>query len=530
MSSKSVVKLIERICRERKRKSSESVSITVYTSGEFKHEAETIGEYEIANKDEDSTVSRLIDNCKTIAISLNHLVEKESYIRYKSIQRASSLIIRPEDINHITLACFNEFSFYTHERPLSTEQFGNVISELEKIGKQCLDNFHLLFSSFPVEFNGEVINYSIHLQCGISPRITVYAKSYASRIDLKYSDLKLYSMEHSFLYLMSVFNRGKLSGIKGNAVILMNNNNACIIRNSVLVEVSNKPYIISITNRKNILNTINDFPQKAVGEEDDVRQVIREVESKVDLNKEIKTKFISSTSEHNISIAHNPFIFCETLGGIEFMFSFASCLEHRTRRNLLLFEGDLMHKLNGDDTEFIPEQIIQMVSSHGMIPCPHSFIGKEIFLIDPFVPGIYSIKKTSSETLMHLYKRATSADVGAFAKTMPDYAKERIHAEEHVLTILGLRFGQSNLNIVKICDRRPLDIFPASFLEKNLHVLNNIINLFYKNENIVIPTTFNELTDLNFEVDEKIRLLLLDAFYRDTDILTVSNKQLRQTQ
>lgn len=88
--------------------------------------------------------------------------------------------------NDITLLGLNEFSLYTHGKPLTAKEFARLIDKIEDLAKKNPANLHLLLGSIALEHNNEVLNVNLYVQCGSVPKINSYTKVLTADDDCLY--------------------------------------------------------------------------------------------------------------------------------------------------------------------------------------------------------------------------------------------------------------------------------------------------------------------------------------------------------
>lgn len=100
----------------------------------------------------------------------------------------SQLIMKQGHENEIVRLTSNEFFFYP-DKPLSQQEFQEIIDLATEIGEGCHDNLHLVFASFPVEgIDNQIYNMVVHVQCGKNPQVNTFAKSVPSDEDVTYPE------------------------------------------------------------------------------------------------------------------------------------------------------------------------------------------------------------------------------------------------------------------------------------------------------------------------------------------------------
>ena len=154
----------------------------------------------------------------------------------------SNFITKPDCLNKITRLSLHEFSLYTQE-PLSLTEFYELIEEIRKIAHAIPhQNIHLLLSSFAVDFGIEephlcslqkneenfsrVVNVSIYVQCGDTPKLHVCCKATKATNDIKYYNKHVFSQYHSF---KQELHRGFSNFVATMDGLCINNNNLFIL-------------------------------------------------------------------------------------------------------------------------------------------------------------------------------------------------------------------------------------------------------------------------------------------------------------
>ncbi|CAL7963914.1 hypothetical protein GAMM_60099 [Gammaproteobacteria bacterium] len=100
--------------------------------------------------------------------------------------------------NCITRLTMNEFSLYT-KKPLSANEFNNILSKISMLACNLRQNVHVLLSSFAVRAENErILNICVFIEGGNIPKIHIFAKNTASAVDIDYNTPdKLFSQQDS---------------------------------------------------------------------------------------------------------------------------------------------------------------------------------------------------------------------------------------------------------------------------------------------------------------------------------------------
>lgn len=140
---------------------------------------------------EQKTITRLVDHIESLAIMANTYHEKY----YCDTNADGTSTIKKDCLNKITRILLNEFSLYSSQ-PLSMNEFSQLMDATQEIAKQQHPNVHLLLSSFAVKTEGNVIlNMSLYVQCGATPKIETFCKSSSSPVDITYDDTYIFSQK-----------------------------------------------------------------------------------------------------------------------------------------------------------------------------------------------------------------------------------------------------------------------------------------------------------------------------------------------
>lgn len=86
----------------------------------------------------------------------------------------------------VTLLAFNEFSFYTEQRPIPLNQYKKIISSIKEKGNSLPHNVYIIFSSFPVLLNETLYNAVLFLESGKKNKLYSFVKTNRSSLDLLY--------------------------------------------------------------------------------------------------------------------------------------------------------------------------------------------------------------------------------------------------------------------------------------------------------------------------------------------------------
>lgn len=116
-----------------------------------------------------------------------------------------SLIMDPKKLNHITRLTLNEFSLYTNKNrgPLTIKGFKMLLKAIERMAADLPENLQFVISSIPVktfieeEDEKQAIqqiavlrNMAITVDCGKTPRVRPFAKSFPPPNDPKYPGIE----------------------------------------------------------------------------------------------------------------------------------------------------------------------------------------------------------------------------------------------------------------------------------------------------------------------------------------------------
>lgn len=89
--------------------------------------------------------------------------------------------------NVVTRILMPEYSLNT-TKPLSLDEYGDLCKEVvERIATKCVEGVHLVLSSIPVVTpKGELLNMTMYVECGETPRLHSICKSYAAEKEYFY--------------------------------------------------------------------------------------------------------------------------------------------------------------------------------------------------------------------------------------------------------------------------------------------------------------------------------------------------------
>lgn len=110
---------------------------------------------------------------------ISHIKNLIDYTKIKHLE----IIDQGDRYELITRLTLNEFSLYTHERPLTLLEYKTIISEISAYSKTLPSNIHLILSSLPILWpDGEIHNTVLHVQssrkCGRNPILHHLDKKY----------------------------------------------------------------------------------------------------------------------------------------------------------------------------------------------------------------------------------------------------------------------------------------------------------------------------------------------------------------
>lgn len=91
--------------------------------------------------------------------------------------------------NKVTRLITSEFLFYPSDRPLTINEFKQLLSNIEAVAAQFHPNVMLVLSSFPVLGpKNEIFNLVVHVQGGPTPKIDTFCKASSSGYDIDYME------------------------------------------------------------------------------------------------------------------------------------------------------------------------------------------------------------------------------------------------------------------------------------------------------------------------------------------------------
>ena len=145
-----------------------------------------LGEFSYINAPAGDTVSRINQHIENLARTANAWHEQNNFADDNGAK-----VLKDEAKNNITRLCTDEFAFWPKGGPLKNDDFLKIISHIEETAKNQQENLTLILASFPVEgADGKVHNTVVHVQCGATPKINVFAKTTKSGVDADYSKQK----------------------------------------------------------------------------------------------------------------------------------------------------------------------------------------------------------------------------------------------------------------------------------------------------------------------------------------------------
>ncbi len=122
----------------------------------------------------------------------------------------NAYIIKEDHLNHISRISSPEFSLFPAIKPLTLDEYSQLVSKINQLASQLLDNVHLVISSLPVisPDSKRLLNMNLYVRCGKEPVINEFNKANASRIDKKYDNLINFSQLNNGakVYLMALPN------------------------------------------------------------------------------------------------------------------------------------------------------------------------------------------------------------------------------------------------------------------------------------------------------------------------------------
>ncbi|CDZ79192.1 hypothetical protein BN59_03510 [Legionella massiliensis] len=180
--------------RLNKQRAVENAPITIRDLIVYPDDAQySFGESNYTSEHESSadSVNRLTDHIKSLATIAN-LYHQQAYCEATD---GSNYQLKAEYANTITRMSLCEFSLYA-KKPLSLDEFSQIVENLSGIARNCHDNVHLLLSSFSVlDKHGKLLNVSIYLQGGENAKVDTVSKGTASAIDVDYQHTAKFSQQ-----------------------------------------------------------------------------------------------------------------------------------------------------------------------------------------------------------------------------------------------------------------------------------------------------------------------------------------------
>lgn len=162
----------------------QSLLVVANTSYDF-------GEHNNQKADENTQLDRLYALIQNIIkkgekVHLQTNYQSPQKIGLFSTTDSSSLTIKKECLNNITLLVTNEFMFYTKRR-LEPHEFALLFEKIFDLAQKQPENFHLVLSSFAVRsLNNKTMNVVAFVECGKTPKLHFFVKNYDSTIDPLY--------------------------------------------------------------------------------------------------------------------------------------------------------------------------------------------------------------------------------------------------------------------------------------------------------------------------------------------------------
>lgn len=238
--------------------------------------------------------------------------------------------------NKVTRLITNEFSFYPSDRPLTMDEFKQLLGNIETIATKFHPNVMLVLSSFPVLGpKNEIYNFVVHVQSGPIPKIDTFCKAQPSHIDLDY--LRKYPL--------AKYSDDERALIEGVTPLLTEQKDS------------------------SILGVVKNFFKKIVG---------------LDLE--------------GLNINYGGIINCETLGGAKFTTAIDICLDHLYAVAKNAFKRIIAVALKCMNSELLPDQVSHVVTSDHVYIDRTSTIVTKVTQADPYQQGVFSDRKGTSQS------------------------------------------------------------------------------------------------------------------------------------
>ena len=130
--------------------------------------------------------------------SIFNLANEDHRANYCEVNHNGDFTIQKGKENHITRLTMNEFSLYT-SKPLSMIEYTKLNNDIQILASTLEPNVHVLLSSFAVtDKQGKILNMSMYIEGGASPKIHGFSKNEASPVDVNYGDeSQLFTQENN---------------------------------------------------------------------------------------------------------------------------------------------------------------------------------------------------------------------------------------------------------------------------------------------------------------------------------------------
>lgn len=426
------------------------------------------------------------------------------------------LIMREDKQNAITRMTTNEFYFYPEKRqgPISERGFKHLLREIDKMAGNSLENLHLILASFPVmNTKREVHNMVVHVQCGVSPRLTAFAKLTASENDIEYEATKIpyfmaaYKVNHRIEKMNSLLSRieKRQERYPGNLSI------GDIKQLRLLVSLSGLEGSSTTLNLiDQLLDRSGDFGQliKELGAKVDglTREIQRQADSGRGLalmslknNRSISSAKVSASNQPELPINYNGVIDCATVGRAIFTTAMDICLDHAYDISRRMHSINMKQQASGG-LNFIPTQISQVVTSNTIAIDPKSVFAGDVMHADPKYVEIMTGRGNDQWDALYpvMHERWTSQSFGLTSKIaiFPvrqlmrvglEFAKQLEIVNAHllkirVLSLLSCR-GQSQAELIQpIKDIKLRLAFELGDLEQIQALIRDGADVLYQDE------------------------------------------------
>lgn len=175
------------LCKQRERIDQPIIIRDIKCHAIYQYQSFGESGYQYNRYSEYQPLERLVDHIESL-MAITNTFHEEKYC--ETID--GDVRIKAECRNHITRMILSEFSLYT-QKPLTEDELNILIHAIHTISAKFNDNVHVVLSSLPVAINkGVILNTTLYVQCGETPKVEMIAKVNASGSDVMYEGHHLF--------------------------------------------------------------------------------------------------------------------------------------------------------------------------------------------------------------------------------------------------------------------------------------------------------------------------------------------------